>query len=171
MRELGVCQHFSDQSAPSCPDQDDISVWSNADGSQPQDLLRCDGRARRLAARVGLSAVRKADRCRDQVGHQVSAPLGRSPSDGRGGGESRGSRTDEAKTARISWITAVIRLWQRELGQEGFAITLRERLPFFQHAQEKKPDLHRKTTACAERATSLSPGPTPVRCWAARSLR
>jgi hypothetical protein len=33
MRELDVCQHFSDQLAPSCPDQDDISVWSNADGN------------------------------------------------------------------------------------------------------------------------------------------
>jgi hypothetical protein len=28
MRELDVCQHFSDQLDPSCPDQDDISVWS-----------------------------------------------------------------------------------------------------------------------------------------------
>jgi hypothetical protein len=26
MRDLGVCQYYSDQSEPSCPDQDDISV-------------------------------------------------------------------------------------------------------------------------------------------------
>jgi len=28
MRELDVCQHFSDQLDPGCLDQDDISVWS-----------------------------------------------------------------------------------------------------------------------------------------------
>jgi hypothetical protein len=61
-----------------------------------------------VAAR-GLSAARKADRCRDQVGDRVSAPPGRSP---RVTDAEEGRAADRGQTRQepqgISWITAVI---------------------------------------------------------------
>ena len=90
MPELDVCQHFSDKLGPNCPDQDDISVWSNADGLQPQDLPSMRWPSTRSLPR-GLGFRRRERPIVAAVRREIESTRRRSsPTDERGGGESRG---------------------------------------------------------------------------------
>jgi hypothetical protein len=98
--ERDVCQHFRMDEGENCPEQDDISVWSNAVVCSLKSSLRCGGRARRRC-RVGwASAARKADRCRGHAGDRIKVPPLRSPTEERGRGELR-MRADFFERRRV----------------------------------------------------------------------